>query len=300
MFSCATANWRILRAVASLAAYFAIFREDIAMWCSTCQQDMPGVAHATSGRTVCSRCQQTLRTTKPAQHARVCDDGVALDEQATVVAAGTPPFRNDDWPARQRVRSMVRELRRPNIAASKSLTSTFSDRRRFEPPQDLFGRLEQSTSAYVTPDASQPSANTIPQTRRTDGSQIAAWMIVIVGTLSLASGIGLIAWSLSTRQMLYWNLALGLALGGQGTLILGLVLVASRLWRHSRYAAGKLQEVHARLGQLQKTAEVLTAMRTGGAPAFYADLVRGASPQMLLTNLKGQLDQLATRLGSGL
>jgi hypothetical protein len=39
-------------------------------------------------------------------------------------------------------------------------------------------------------------------------------------------------------------------------------------------------------------------MRTGGAPAFYAELVRGASPQMLLTNLKGQLDQLATRLNS--
>lgn len=92
---------------------------------------------------------------------------------------------------------------------------------------------------------------------------------------------------------------MGLTLGGQGTLILGLVLVVSRLWRSSRYAGGKLQEVHARLAQLQHTADALTAMRSGGAPAFYADLVRGASPQMLLTNLKGQLDQLATRLGSG-
>jgi hypothetical protein len=93
-------------------------------------------------------------------------------------------------------------------------------------------------------------------------------------------------------------LALGLALGGQGTLILGLALVVSRLWRHSRYAAGKLQDVHARLGQLQHTAEILTTTRTGGgAPAFYADLARSASPHMLLANLKGQLDQLSTRLG---
>ncbi len=127
-----------------------------------------------------------------------------------------------------------------------------------------------------------------------------AWLIVLVGSLALAAGVGLIAWSLSAKQMLYWNLALGLALGGQGTLILGLVLVVSRLWRHSRYAAGKLQDVHVRLGQLQQTAEVLKTMRAGGgAPAFYAELARGASPHMLLTNLKGQLDQLATRLGGG-
>lgn len=120
---------------------------------------------------------------------------------------------------------------------------------------------------------------------------------MLVGSLALAGGVGLIVWSLSTQVMAYWNLALGLSLGGQGTLILGLVLVVSRLWRHSRYAAGKLQDVHARLGQLQKTAEILTTMRSGGsAPAFYAELARGASPHTLLTNLKGQLDQLATRL----
>jgi hypothetical protein len=56
--------------------------------------------------------------------------------------------------------------------------------------------------------------------------------------------------------------------------------------------------MHARLSELQHTADALTAIRSGGAPAFYAELVRSASPQMLLSNLKGQLDQLATRLGN--
>jgi hypothetical protein len=270
------------------------------MWCSTCQQDVPGVAHAASGRIVCARCQQPVRSKRPAPHARVCDDGLALDDQAAVVAASAAPFRKDDWHGRQRVRSLVRELRRPGVAGTKSSAGAFSERRRFDPPEDLFGQLERATVTQATPVALLPSANETSQARNANASQIAAWMIVLVGALALASGIGLIAWSLSARQMLYWNLALGLALGGQGTLILGLVLVASRLWRHSRYAAGKLQEVHARLGQLQQTAEVLTTMRSGGAPAFYADLVRGASPHVLLTNLKGQLDQLATRLGSGL
>ena len=142
------------------------------------------------------------------------------------------------------------------------------------------------------------AANTILQYRRPEGSQIVAWLIVIVGMLALAGGIGLIGWSISTGRMLYWNVALGLALGGQGTLILGLVLVISRLWRSSRYAAAKLQEVYARIGQLQQSTETLATMHSGGAPAFYADLVRGASPHVMLANLKGQVDQLASRVGS--
>jgi hypothetical protein len=124
-------------------------------------------------------------------------------------------------------------------------------------------------------------------------------LVVAAGTIALVAGVGLIGWCLSTNLMIYWDLALGLALGGQGGLILGLVLVVSRLWRNSRHAVSKLHEVHARLGQLQHTADALAATRPGGAPAFYADLVRGASPQMLLSNLKGQLDQLASQLGGG-
>jgi hypothetical protein len=264
------------------------------MWCSTCQQDTPGAAHAATGRIVCSRCQQPVRSKRPAPHARICDEGLALDEQATKAAAATTPLRLDDWSGQQRVRQLARELKRSNTATNKAAASTFSDRRRFEPPQDLCGQIDR------TPAATQLSANAALQSRRTESSQIVAWLIVLVGSLALVTGVGLIAWSLSTKQMLHWNLALGLALGGQGTLILGLVLVVSRLWRHSRYAAGKLQDVHARLGQLQQTAEVLATMRAGGgAPAFYAELARGASPHMLLTNLKGQLDQLATRLGGG-
>jgi hypothetical protein len=268
------------------------------MWCSTCQQDTPSVAHPASGRTVCSRCQQPVGNKKHAPHARICDEGIPLDEQAATAATNAVPFRTDDWPARQRVRNLARELKRPGIVANKTPTATLSEHRRFEPSQDLLGQFEQTAAAQFASSPTLPPANVVVQPRHGDGSQIVAWLIVTLGTLALAGGVSLIAWSISTKQMMYWDLSLGLALGGQGALILGLVLVVSRLWRHSRYAAGKLHDVHARLGQLQQTAEVLTTMRAGGgAPAFYAELARGSSPHVLLTNLKGQLDQLATRLG---
>ena len=122
---------------------------------------------------------------------------------------------------------------------------------------------------------------------------------MLAGTLTLTAGLALIAWSLSSKQMHYWNLALGLTLGGQGALVFGLMLAVTRLWYSSRYASNKLHDVTAHLVQLQRTADALTATRPGGAPAFYADLARGASSHLLLANLKGQLDQLATRIGTG-
>jgi hypothetical protein len=267
------------------------------MWCKTCQQDTPGVAHAATGRIVCSRCQQPVRARKTIDQARISDDGIALDEQPAATAAVTtaaPAFANDDWTRQQRVRTLVRELKRPAITASKSSASVFADRRRFEPPHDFFGQLDR------TPIAPQASANDIALTAQSEGSQIVSWLVVVIGALAFAAGASLIGWCLSSKNMTYWNLALGLALGGQGMLILGLVLVASRLWRYSKYAAGKLHDVHGRLGQLQQTADILATMRSGGsAPAFYAELARGSNPHTLLANLKGQLDQLATRLGSG-
>jgi hypothetical protein len=236
---------------------------------------------------------------KAAAENRICEDGIVLDDPAAVATAAAPPFLAKDWRARQRVRNLGRELRRPAYAAASTASRTPQGPRRFDPPPNLFDHLEHVTAPASVTVRPQNDADRTTILHRHRASQIAAWLIVVAGAIALTAGIGLMGWSLVERQMTYWNLAVGLALGGQGTLIFGLVLVVSRLWHNSRYASAKLQEVHARLAQLQHTADALTATRSGGTPAFYADLVRGASPQMLLSNLKGQLDQLATRLGNG-
>ncbi len=269
------------------------------MWCSQCHQDVPAVAHAASGRLVCSRCQRPMARTKAASSTPICDEGIALDERAAAVATAAPPIRTDDWSARKRSRELERKLRRPSGICAISGSSTPHGARRFDPPQNLFDQIEHVTTPATLTGTSLSTTATPSRSHHAASRQIFAWLVVALGTIALLAGVGLIAWSLSANQMKYWNLAIGLALGGQGGLILGLVTVVSRLWRNSRFAANKLQEVHARLAQLQHTTDALTAMRAGGAPAFYADLVRGASPQMLLSNLKGQLDQLATRVGSG-
>jgi hypothetical protein len=256
---------------------------------------MPDLA---SGRIVCSRCQQPVRR-KPAHAANICDEGIALDEQPMPTAKPAPaPFRSNDWPERSRVRKLQRELKRPSILAKNTAATASGDMLRIEMPHVPARDFDFVTNEQPMPTAPPLPATIVPQ-RRTGLSQAIAWFVVTLGMLTLGTGVGLIAWSISTHTMTYWTTAIGLSFGGQGVLILGLVLVVSRLWRHSRYAAGKLQEVNSQLGQLQQTAELLTTLKSGGSsPAFYTDLARGASPHLLFANLKGQLDQLAVRLGT--
>jgi hypothetical protein len=266
------------------------------MWCGNCHQDVPGARHAANGRIVCSQCQQPMagrRQVPPA--APICDDGIELTENVAMRKRAAPPITTGEWSIRQRARELDRALRRPMHFGASAATATPLGKRRFDPPQDLIDLYQQAPTPTVTTATAATTSQHRPS--RTSSGQILAWLIVAAGTITLLTGLGLLGWSLSREEMQHWNLALGLALGGQGALILGLVMVVSRLWRNSRYAANKLQEMHARLGQLQNTADTISAMR-GGAPAFYADLARGASPQTLLSNLKGQLDQLAKRMGA--
>jgi hypothetical protein len=265
------------------------------MWCGHCHQDVPGVAHAAGGRIVCSQCQRPMAGRQQVPAAPICDDGIELTEHVATRKNAAPPIHTDEWSIRQRARELDRVLRRPmHFGATSGAAAARLGQQRIDPPHDLLDQIARTPPPTIT-----TSAASTPQIRpsRTTAGQIFAWLIVASGAITLFAGIGLIGWSLHENEMQHWNLGLSLALGGQGALIFGLVMVVSRLWRNSRYATNRLQEMHARLGQLQNSADTISAMR-GGAPAFYADLARGASPQMLLSNLKGQLDQLATRLGA--
>jgi hypothetical protein len=272
------------------------------MWCSNCKQDLPAIGQPGTNKCVCSHCQHVLR---PPHAVQICEAGIALDEHpqpnmtTAPVAATPPPFATDDWDLRRRNRELGRKLRhdmgRPK---PRSASATFSSPG-LAPPDSLFDELQQVTAPGIfAPSEMNLSQQPLPS-RRPEAGQFMAWITAFAGATVLGAGLGTVSWSLSAGRTDAWNLALGLTLIGQGLLIFGLVLIVARLWRNSRYASSKLIDVHAQLGQLQHTADALTMMRSG-APAFYAELVRGASPQMLLSNLKGQLDQLATRLSGEL
>jgi hypothetical protein len=255
------------------------------MWCSNCQQDVPAIGRAGTTKLACSRCHATLR---PPHAVDISEAGIALDDAlALELVDSRPALLSDQWQLRRRTRELGRKLRHdpPGV------------RPRVDRSPNAFADIAEQTASPIVDAGSaiRPIAAAAPAPEFT---QYIAWFVTFIGFTSLAVGLGMIGWTIAHGGSEFWDQALALTLAGQGTLIFGLVLVVTRLWRASRWANSKLQEVHGELGQLQRTADALSAMRGGGAPAFYAELVRGASPQMLLTNLKGQLDQLATRLNS--
>ncbi|MGD9634070.1 MAG: hypothetical protein AB7U97_12385, partial [Pirellulales bacterium] len=227
------------------------------MWCNNCQQDVPALGRAGTTKLICSRCHSTL----PPPHAvGISEAGIALDDVAALeVVDKVPPLLADDWQLRRRTRNLSRKLRHDPA----------SHRRRADSSQNMFADLAAQTAAPIVEPGSYTRAPQAVATPRPESGQFAAWFVTFLGCVALIGGLGFIGWTVAHGGSEYWYYALALTLTGQGILILGLVLVVTRLWRNSRYATGRLQQVHLELGQLQRTADAISAMRTGGSPAFY-------------------------------
>jgi hypothetical protein len=106
----------------------------------------------------------------------------------------------------------------------------------------------------------------------------------------------LLAWSLVGKREDLWPIGVPLALIGQAGLILGLVLQLDGLWTTSRSTAAALSELDGELKNVRQATTLLSTSRSGGAQSFYLHLAEGASPQLLLADLKGQMDLLAQQM----
>jgi len=123
-----------------------------------------------------------------------------------------------------------------------------------------------------------------------------AWFIVSIGLTGLICGVALLFGSTLTGRGELWTLGLPIAVGGQVVLLLGLALQLERIGQGSRKAADKLDHVDEQLHTLQQATTMLGTTHGSASQAFYAHLAEGANPQMLLADVKSQLDLLAMRM----
>jgi hypothetical protein len=144
------------------------------------------------------------------------------------------------------------------------------------------------------PTAVPPTVN-VPATpvRRTGG---VAWFIVSLGLTALVCGVALLLGSTLTGRGALWTVGLPIAVSGQVVLLLGLALQLERIGQGSRKAAVKLDHVDEQLHNLQQATTMLGTTHSSASQAFYAHLAEGANPQMLLADVKSQLDLLAMRM----
>jgi len=123
----------------------------------------------------------------------------------------------------------------------------------------------------------------------------AARAILSLGTVTFGFGAGLLVWSLVETRPELWNLGLPIAAVGQVALLLSLAVQLDWIWKQNRDAAEQLAKVERRLIELRRTAAQANVTHGTAAQAFYSHLADDAHPQMLLADLKGQMDLLAER-----
>jgi hypothetical protein len=248
------------------------------MWCPQCGQEVPGVTLSMSGRMTCARCGGPLGPSD-AQNRR--GDGLA-DAAAHGVDLGAPSGRErhsryEQWRLDQQVRDVQAKAGRwhrvdqrpaPPMAAS--------------PPH-----------SYSYPRRGRSPKRGRKRARPPRRSSFIAWAVLSLGLTAFACGAALLVVSLLEQRQDLWNIGIPVAVGGQVGLLLGLALQLERIWQNSRDAVRKLDEVDTQLCELERTTSLMHVTHGSAAQAFYAHMAHDASPELLLADLKGQLDLLA-------
>jgi hypothetical protein len=153
-------------------------------------------------------------------------------------------------------------------------------------------RAAQPIHSRVRPNRRPPSA----PVRKTRLNAV-SWLLLSGGLMSFVFGAVLLicAWSLSRPEL--WTLGLPIAMVGQSGLLIGLVLQIDGLWRTNRRASVSLDELDGEVRELRHAATMLTTTHSSPASSFYAHFAEGASPHLLVADLKGQLDLLTQKMG---
>jgi hypothetical protein len=131
---------------------------------------------------------------------------------------------------------------------------------------------------------------------RASRSSLFAWLFLSFGLMAFLCGGVLLVWSVAAARSELWDLGMPITVVGQAALLLGLILQLERIWQGNRYTVDKLEHVDKQLDDLRQTASMLGMTHTSASQAFYSHLTQGASPHILLADLKGQLDLLAVKM----
>jgi hypothetical protein len=288
----------------------ALFPVRQPMFCPTCQQDVPALAVPEEPGVVrCAFCgedlevrgqesgdrsQESVNSTRVSDYhfstERVTETEEWADRQVEEVApANSLPPRPDltDWELDPQLRAAERLL--------KGLRQT-------SPEANVTAAHSQAPAWHVPP-APAASPAEPPRTRqepipsaKAEKSGTLAWACLSLGVMALACGAVLVGWSLFVDRGDLWSLGLPLAVVGQGGLVIGLLLQLDGLWNSSRKTEETLTQLDGKLHDLAHTTTMLGTTRSTPAQSFYVHMAEGASPHLLLADLKGQLDLLAERL----
>jgi hypothetical protein len=229
----------------------------------------------------------------------------ASSEASVASASSFPPAGMTDWDAEAELRRIERKLR-DSLRQRKQENATADRRLRLDAAHPDVRPSKQEK--LIRPKAKKIAMKgrtlrtDIPKAKKTavaKSSSLLAfltWSVIFLGITALLGGGIALGCSLYGDRPDFWNFGLPFAIGGQIVLLVGLVMQLDRLWRDNRAAAAKLDEVDEELHDLKSSASLLGAAHRSASGSFYAHYAGGANTQLLLTDLKSQLDLLALKI----
>ncbi len=125
---------------------------------------------------------------------------------------------------------------------------------------------------------------------------ILAWLFLSLGVMAFVFGGVLLGWSFFMDRSDLWTIGLPLTLIGQAGLLIGFMFQLENVSHNNQQTKSTLEELDEQLDELRHATTMLGTTKSDSARSFYVHLAEGASPQMLLADLKGQLDMLAVRM----
>jgi hypothetical protein len=260
------------------------------MWCRHCRQDVPALPSADKQSLCCPRCGAAVCTNlHAASGGAAAADSPANDPSGATAnpAAGLPWY--DGWELDEQLRHIERVLQTTKAQQRETEAADRREAMRFD--------LAHAVGPDWHVPAARPAADRRKAgVRRSAASSVLTWLSLALGTTSFVCGGTLLGWSLATGRQELWNVGLPLSLAGQIALLAGLVLQIERLWHGHRATTARLDNVGRQLHELKTTTTVLSTSQGPTSSVFYSHLANGAGPQLLLTDLKSQLDLLAIKI----
>lgn len=278
------------------------------MWCRICQQDVPGVLTSDASRVCCPRCYSTLSsgaaTESAATLATGCPETGAdsnCESSKTDDITGGDAFRVstmpplldlDDWQFDDDVRTVRRVLQSLGQRTVRIDSAH---------PQ---GHNDPVAQPHFPPDRAAASKNDDERDvlgskhhGSTGTSQWFAWLLMAMGLSTFVCGAALLGWYFYDGREQLWRMGLPLALSGQIVLAFGFIMQLEALWQSSRGTGKTLHQLDEQIDQLRRTTSVVGGSDKSSGRSFYTHSAEeGASPHMLLADLKGQLDALSVRI----
>lgn len=253
------------------------------MWCRNCQQDIPAIGSADDAVVRCARCRKPVGDEEAASESATINSGAPskLGRKTDMKTDWLEQALSEDWELEDELNE-AQQLA-ASLGADKAVDSTVRFDRAHLPRESREPIQIHSRRAKAT--RHEPASNSF-----------FSWCMLSLGLMAFVFGAVLIGWSFAQERPDLLQLGLPFTLGGQAALIVGLVFQLDGLWRSNRQSMETLDELDSQLDELRHATSLLSTTHSNSAQSFYLHMADGASPNLLLADLKGQLDLLAGRL----